>query len=981
MDGQPVRVLVDTGCEQSVLLEVLARKLGKPPCGPSQLVAMLNGNTSLCRGESSVMITLDNEESIVLNCLVAPKLVGDCSLILGMDGIKMLGGVTVDRTSHVVFGNVAVAACSAVVESVDAKKLREEPLEINDSDFYAMFDGERWTVQWKWKDGEPKLKNRCAEYAVKEEHRVEYEEEIQQWIKDGWLEKYDKEIHGEVHGVIPLMAADQPNKKRKVRPVMDYSRELNDFINSNPGADTAICQDKLRKWRVLGNSACMLDLKKAYLQLHVHQSLQRFQAVRVKGVQYVMTRMGFGLNVAPKLMSKVISTVLALDETIESGTDHYLDDIWVNTDVVQVRTVQEHLAKYGLRTKDPEPLDGARVLGLKVVKGSDGQYTWTRDSGWPSVHGNLTKRALYSLCGKLIGHYPVGGWLRVACSYMKRLVTEQSWDEEIPYAVMDTVKDMLLRVDRQDPVKGIWNVEKSQQGRLWCDASSLAIGVVLEIGGQIVEDASWLRREDDGAHINVAELEALLKGLNLAIKWELQEIRMVTDSATVHGWVTSVICDTKRPKVKGMNEMIVKRRLGVIYQLCEEYKLNLSIQLVRSASNKADALTRVPQKWLPKNLKYCAAAVGIQSHSQDYEAIRRIHDEHHLGMDRTHYTAEKILGKEVSMELVRNIVKMCPICQRVDPAPVTWEKGALDVAQVWKRLAVDITHVEGRPYLTIIDCGPSRYTIWIKLHNETASIVSGHLEHVFQERGPPNELLSDNGPCFKSVIAREMCRRWNIEQIFSCAYRSSGNGIVERNHRTIKRMAARTGGSVNNMVFWYNNTPSQDGIVPADQLYSYKVRLPQISNNSRQVKPTDSNPYSVGDSVYVKPAAAKCTSVWKLGKVTAVKSNTSVEVNGVNRHVADLRLAWPETRPGTVEAAEQGHSLLEYDVLQVSDTEEAVPDLENTDYTVDTNMPEDAVTDESMDMGQLQENNPASEDETLTPRTRRPPAWMADYVC
>ena len=61
---------------------------------------------------------------------------------------------------------------------------------------------------------------------------------------------------------------------------MDYGRELNQYISSNPGVDVAVCQDKLRKWRKFGSNCSMLDLKKAYLQLYVDDELLKFQAVR-----------------------------------------------------------------------------------------------------------------------------------------------------------------------------------------------------------------------------------------------------------------------------------------------------------------------------------------------------------------------------------------------------------------------------------------------------------------------------------------------------------------------------------------------------------------------------------------------------------------------------------------------------------------------------------------------------------------------------
>ena len=81
------------------------------------------------------------------------------------------------------------------------------------------------------------------------------------------------------------------------------------------------------------------------------------------------------------------------------------------------------------------------------------------------------------------------------------------------------------------------------------------------------------------------------------------------------------------------------------------------------------------------------------------------------------------------------------------------------------------------------------------------------MAEIFRERGPPNELLYDNGKCFRSDKLQHLCSTWNVVVRYRCAYRPSGNGIVERNHRTIKRMAARTKGDVLDMVFYYNITP------------------------------------------------------------------------------------------------------------------------------------------------------------------------------
>ena len=78
------------------------------------------------------------------------------------------------------------------------------------------------------------------------------------------------------------------------------------------------------------------------------------------------------------------------------------------------------------------------------------------------------------------------------------------------------LKEMLERVQLRDPVCGRWQVE--DKGTVWCDAISIALGVCLTINGQVVEDASWMRKADDCGHTNVAELNVVLKRLNLTLK-------------------------------------------------------------------------------------------------------------------------------------------------------------------------------------------------------------------------------------------------------------------------------------------------------------------------------------------------------------------------------------------------------------------------------------------------------------------------------
>lgn len=54
-----------------------------------------------------------------------------------------------------------------------------------------------------------------------------------------------------------------------------------------------------------------------------------------------------------------------------------------------------------------------------------------------------------------------------------------------------------------------------------CNASRLAVGIRIEINGEIVVGC-FLVKEGDLMHINLAEFEVLVKGINLALKWKLK---------------------------------------------------------------------------------------------------------------------------------------------------------------------------------------------------------------------------------------------------------------------------------------------------------------------------------------------------------------------------------------------------------------------------------------------------------------------------
>ena len=75
-------------------------------------------------------------------------------------------------------------------------------------------------------------------------------------------------------------------------------------------------------------------------------------------------------------MKAIVSAVLSQEEVMGRTASTYINDIYINEDIVPATRVREHLVQFGLKCKDPEQLeDGARVLGL-VVRIEHGELRW-----------------------------------------------------------------------------------------------------------------------------------------------------------------------------------------------------------------------------------------------------------------------------------------------------------------------------------------------------------------------------------------------------------------------------------------------------------------------------------------------------------------------------------------------------------------------------------------------------------------------------
>ena len=103
---------------------------------------------------------------------------------------------------------------------------------------------------------------------------------------------------------------------------------------------------------------------------------------------------------------------------------------------------------------------------------------------------------------------------------------------------------------------------------------------------------------NDMQHINLIELDAMMKGINLALQWQAKVVHLYTESACMYQWLMNTLTGKTQERMKATSKMLMCQRLANLQQLIEEYSLVVNIRLTTSEKNLANTLTQVPKKWL-----------------------------------------------------------------------------------------------------------------------------------------------------------------------------------------------------------------------------------------------------------------------------------------------------------------------------------------------------------------------------------------------
>lgn len=126
---------------------------------------------------------------------------------------------------------------------------------------------------------------------------------------------------------------------------------------------------------------------------------------------------------------------------------------------------------------------------------------------------------VFYIHGKLVEHFPDFRWLQATTRVMKRQVSilTKGWDDSVnDNFLKQMMAKVVAKVCQDNHAWGDWCVARHKL-KVYVDASSLTMVVVLERCA-ILEDVCWLHMTNNVQHINLAELDILINGLNLTLQ-------------------------------------------------------------------------------------------------------------------------------------------------------------------------------------------------------------------------------------------------------------------------------------------------------------------------------------------------------------------------------------------------------------------------------------------------------------------------------
>ena len=203
--------------------------------------------------------------------------------------------------------------------------------------------------------------------------------------------------------------------------------------------------------------------------------------------------------------------------------------------------------------------------------------------------------------------------------------------------------------------------------------------------------------------------------------------------------------------------------------------------------------------------------------------LHRLH-EAHLGIVKTKQRARDVMFWPGMGADIEAMIKVCDVCLRNQPKNANEPLKPHPIPnRPWAKLGADLFVKKGKHYVTVMDYY-SKYIEVRKISSESSKCVINGLKSIFSTQGIPEELISDNGPCFRSNEFASFTKSWDIKHVTSSPNYARSNGQAESAVKIVKSLMEKAKDPYLAMLE-YRTTPLTDiGLSPSQLLNSRRLR-------------------------------------------------------------------------------------------------------------------------------------------------------------
>jgi transposase InsO family protein len=172
----------------------------------------------------------------------------------------------------------------------------------------------------------------------------------------------------------------------------------------------------------------------------------------------------------------------------------------------------------------------------------------------------------------------------------------------------------------------------------------------------------------------------------------------------------------------------------------------------------------------------------------------------HQGREKTAELVQRRVYFPRWRSMAADVCANCVLCATYSDSKKP-KQGVMQIMEVklpMDRIAIDLTGPHptskrsNRFILTMVDCF-SRYLIAVPIRNKYATTVAKAVNrYLFARWGLCRELLTDQGTEFDNKLMKTLCLQYGIRKVRTSGYRPSANGRIERLHRSLNALLAKT---------------------------------------------------------------------------------------------------------------------------------------------------------------------------------------------